>query len=228
MSSRVLVVDDEPRFRQALARSLRGHDYEVMESATGNAAIEDFRSFVPDLVLLDLMLPDKDGLTVCREIRGGSDVAIIVLSVVGDEHSKVKALDEGADDYLTKPFGSEELLARIRAALRRSGPPSAGEVFTAGPLRIDLNSDVVYLDGEEIRLTPMELSLLRYFAANAGKVLRHQAILTNVWGEGYAADTQILRTYIKQLRAKLRDDPTKPRYIRTELGIGYRFVVPLN
>ena len=226
MSQRVLVVDDEEQFRISLARSLRVHDYEVKESATGAEAVSDMRSFNPDLVLLDLMLPDKDGLIVCREMRRETNVPIIVLTVIGDERSKVLALDEGADDYITKPFGSAELLARMRAALRRATPAGDSDTIVIGPLRIDQTTELVYLNDVELRLTPIELSLLRFFVANMGKVLRHQTILTEVWGREYAGDTQILRTFVKQLRSKLGDNPARPRFIRTELGIGYRFMAP--
>jgi two-component system KDP operon response regulator KdpE len=224
---RILVVDDEDRFRQALALSLGGHGYDVKESATGNQAIADADIFRPEVILLDLMLPDKDGVDVCREIRRDSEVPIIVLSVIGDEASKIRALDSGADDYLTKPFGSGELLARIRAALRRSSPGSITEsVFRAGSLTIDFKQRLVTLGEEELHLTPTEFSLLAFFAGNAGRVCRHQAILRNVWGEQYIEDTQILRTYINQLRAKLRDDPARSVFIRTEPGVGYRFIQP--
>jgi two-component system KDP operon response regulator KdpE len=223
---RVLVVDDEEQFRSSLARSLRVQDYEVQESATGEAAVTDRRSFSPDIVLLDLMLPDKDGLIVCREMRRETNVPIIVLTVLGDERSKVLALDEGADDYMTKPFGSQELMARMRAALRRAGPPADADTLVIGPLRIDQTAELVYLNDVELRLTPLELSLLRYFVANMGRVVRHQTILTEVWGREYAGDTQILRTFVKQLRSKLGDDQANPRFIRTELGIGYRFMAP--
>jgi two-component system KDP operon response regulator KdpE len=223
---RVLIVDDEARFRRALAISLEGHSYRVRESATGAAGLEDFDSFRPDVVLLDLMLPDTTGVNVCRKVREKSDVPIIVLSVLGDEKTKVGALDEGADDYLTKPFGTRELLARIRAALRRpSFNLPAGSVFTAGPLTFDLERELVFVDGEEVHLTPTEMSLLRYFIENAGKVLRHQAILRHVWGEEYVEDTRILRTYINQLRGKLRDSSSNPRFIRTDPGVGYRFIL---
>ncbi len=225
LGPRILVVDDEPTFRQTLVLSLRGHDFEVRESDSAAEALVEYEAFQPDLVLLDLMLPDDSGLNVCRQIRGDSGVPIIVLSVHGEERTKVRALDLGADDYLTKPFGSEELLARIRAILRRP-PLSVQEAttFDDGSLKVDLMRHQVFIAGEEVRLSPTEFDLLRYFVENAGKVLRHDAILAKIWGEEYAADTQILRTYIKQLRSKLKDDSTDPRFIRTEPGLGYRFL----
>jgi two-component system KDP operon response regulator KdpE len=221
---RVQVVDDEARFRQTLATSLEGRGYSVKESPTGNDAIADFHNFHPDVVLLDLMLPDLDGISVCRELRRDSEVAIIVLSVTGDEATKVSALDEGADDYLTKPFGSDELLARMRAALRRSGTFHSDSTLVSGPLSLDPTTRLVLLHGEELHLTPTEFNLLRLLMANAGRVLRHTTILTTVWGEEYIEDTAILRTYINQLRNKLADEPAWPRFIRTEPGIGYRFI----
>ncbi len=220
---RILVVDDEQRLRRAVATSLAGHGYEVDEAETGGEALAHFRIERPDLVLLDLMLPDTSGVTVCREMRRASDVPIIVLSVIGDEATKVEALDEGADDYLTKPFGSAELLARIRAALRRF-PGHESPVFEAGDLRVDLASETAWLAGNELRLTPTEFALLRFFVLNAGKVLRHPVILRNVWGAGYETDTQVLRTYVNQLRTKLGDDRSRPRFIRTDPGVGYRFI----
>jgi two-component system KDP operon response regulator KdpE len=222
--TRILVVDDEQRLRRAVATSLAGHGYAVEESETGGEALAAFYSARPDLVLLDLMLPDMSGVAVCHELRRTSDVPIIVLSVLGDEAIKVKALDEGADDYLTKPFGSAELLARIRAALRRFPGHDTSEIFEAGELRVDLEREAAWLGGNEVRLTPTEFALLRFFVLNAGKVLRHPMILRNVWGAGYETDTQVLRTYVNQLRTKLGDDRSRPRFIRTEPGVGYRFI----
>ena len=174
------------------------------------------------------MLPDIGGVSVCRELRRDSEVAIIVLSVMGDELTKVLALDGGADDYLTKPFGSDELLARIRAALRRSGNGPIHATLVAGPLSLDPISLLVRLNGEELHLRPTEFNLLRVLMLNAGRVVRHRAILTVVWGEEYVEDAAILRTYINQLRHKLHDDPIRPRFIRTEPGVGYRFIACRN
>jgi two-component system KDP operon response regulator KdpE len=227
-SERVLIVDDEQRFRHTLAMALAGHGYEVHESADGSAAVVDFRSFDPDLVLLDLMLPDTDGVSVCRELRANSQAAIIVLSVIGDEGKKVEALDQGADDYLTKPFGTEELLARMRAAMRRVAPSASSETsFESGSLRILFDERLVFLDNAEVHLTPTEFNLLQLLVENRGRVLRHPFILRTIWGPEYETDTQVLRTFINQLRAKLKDeDRARPRFIRTEPGVGYRFVAP--
>jgi two-component system KDP operon response regulator KdpE len=224
--ARILVVDDEAQLRRALRRSLEGHGYEVREAEDGRTAIAAFQSFKPDVVLLDLMLPDKSGVEVCAELRRDHDTPIIVLSVIGDEKTKVEALDQGADDYLTKPFGSDELLARIRAALRRQGSTNTpATLIQIGELRLDVERRTVTLAGEEVHLTPTEYALLKYLMTNAGKVLTHPLILREVWGSEYADDSHILRTYINQLRAKLKDNPARPSYIRTESGIGYRFVL---
>lgn len=222
---RILVVDDEPQLRRTVRRSLEGFTYDVREAQDGASALTEFEAFRPDVVLLDLMLPDISGVDVCRELRKTYDTPIVVLSVVGDEHTKVAALDAGADDYLTKPFGIEELLARIRVALRRGSATRAQRpIISVENLSIDLERRSVTLDGNEVRLTPTEYSLLKYLATNAGKVLTHPMILRAVWGTEYAEDTHVLRTYVNQLRAKLHDDPTHPRFIRTESGIGYRFL----
>lgn len=224
---RILVVDDEPQLRRAVRLSLEGHGYDVREVDDGASALKEFEAFRPDVVLLDLMLPDMSGVDVCRELRTSYDTPIVVLSVVGDEGSKVAALDAGADDYLTKPFGIDELLARIRVALRRGSATRAQRpVVSVEDLTIDLEHRTVTLGGNELRLTPTEYSLLKYLATNAGKVLTHPMILRAVWGMEYADDTHVLRTYVNQLRAKLHDDPVHPRFIRTESGIGYRFREP--
>jgi len=225
--ARILVVDDEPQLRRAVRRALEGHGYEVREADDGGSALSSFQVFRPDVVLLDLMLPDGSGIEVCRELRKSHQTPIIVLSVIGDESTKVEALDQGADDYLTKPFGSEELLARIRVALRRAVAAKGQDaVVRSGDLAIDLARRGVTIAGEEVHLTPTEYSLLKYLATNAGRVLTHPMILRSVWGAEYAADTHVLRTYINQLRAKLHDDPSAPRYIHTDPGVGYRFLEP--
>jgi len=223
--ARILVVDDEVQLRRALRRSLEGYGYEVREAEDGKGGLAAFAAFKPDVVLLDLMLPDTSGVEVCGEIRRDHETPIIVLSVVGDEKTKVEALDRGADDYLTKPFGTDELLARIRAALRRQGAPRALTTIDSGDLHIDFERRFVTLAGDEVHLTPTEYSLLRYLTTNSGKVLTHPMILRQVWGPEYVEDSHVLRTYVNQLRAKLKDSPARPRYIRTEAGIGYRFVV---
>jgi two-component system KDP operon response regulator KdpE len=221
----VLVIDDEPQLRRALRRSLEGHGYALREAEDGESGLREFHAFKPDVVLLDLMLPDADGVEICRRLRESSQTPIIVLSVVGDEKRKVEALDAGADDYLTKPFGADELLARIRVVLRR-GSSDRGQqsVIRTGDLEIDLERRLVRVDGDEIHLTPTEYGLLKYLATNAGKILTHPMLLRAVWGPEYTADSQLLRTYINQLRAKLQDDPVSSRYIRTDPGVGYRFV----
>ncbi len=225
MKPRVLVIDDEAQLRRAVTRSLEGHGYQVREAEDGAAALSAFEVFKPDVVLLDLMLPDMGGVQVCRELRRKHRTPIIILSVIGEERMKVAALDEGADDYLTKPFGMDELLARIRVALRRGASDRAQQpVISLGGLVIDLERRAVALDGEEVRLTPTEYSLLKYLTTNAGKVLTHAMILREVWGAEYADDTHVLRTCINQLRAKLGDDPASPRFIRTDPGVGYRFL----
>jgi two-component system KDP operon response regulator KdpE len=224
---RILVVDDEQQLRKAVRLSLAGHGYLVREADDGATALREFEAFRPDVVLLDLMLPDMTGVEVCRELRKTYDTPIVVLSVVGDEQTKVAALDAGADDYLTKPFGIEELLARIRVALRRGSVSRAQRpIISVENLAIDLERRLVTLDGEELRLTPTEYSLLKYLATSAGKVLTHPMILRTVWGAEYGEDTHVLRTYVNQLRTKLGDDPSRPRFIRTESGIGYRFLEP--
>jgi two-component system KDP operon response regulator KdpE len=225
--ARILVVDDETQLRLALRRSLEGHGYAVREAEDGAEAMREHDAFKPDLVLLDLMLPDTTGVEVCKQLRRSYQTPIIVLSVVGDEKAKVAALDEGADDYLTKPFGMDELLARVRVALRRGSSDRAqSSTITAGDLTIDLERRAVHLSGTELHLTPTEYSLLKYLATNAGKVLTHPMILRAVWGADYGEDTHVLRTYINQLREKLGDDPAAPRYIRTDPGVGYRFLDP--
>jgi two-component system KDP operon response regulator KdpE len=221
---RVLVVDDEVQLRRALRRSLEGHGYDVREAEDGEQGLREFESFKPDAVLLDLMLPGMSGVEVCRELRKTSQIPVIVLSVIGDERTKIEALDSGADDYVTKPFGMGELLARLRVALRRGSSDrlQQGAVSIEG-LTIDVERRVVTLNGEELHLTPTEYSLLKYLAMNAGRVLTHPMILRAVWGAEFADDTHLLRTYINQLRRKLSDSPGHPTYIRTDPGVGYRF-----
>jgi two-component system KDP operon response regulator KdpE len=225
--NRVLVVDDEPQILRALQTGLRGAGYEVDTAATGREALTAAAVRPPDAVILDLVLPDMRGTDVCRELRTWSTVPVIVLSVVGDEDEKVAALDAGADDYVTKPFGLDELLARLRAALRRS--ETVGEpVLEVGELRIDLEAHAVTFDGRPVQLTPHEYSLLILLARNEGKLLTHQAILRDVWGKAYADESHYLHVYVSQLRRKLEPDPARPRYILTEPGAGYRLVDPLR
>src|SRR3989454_7945246 len=225
--TRVLVVDDEPQILRALQTSLRGAGYEVDAATTGEQALTIAAVRPPDAVILDLVLPDARGTDVCRELRTWSSVPVIVLSVVGDENEKVAALDAGADDYVTKPFGVDELLARLRAALRRVAP-SAEPVLEIGELRVDLEGREVSVSGALVQLTPHEYDLLRLLARNEGKLLTHKTILREVWGEAYADESHYLHVYVSQLRRKLEPDPARPRYILTEPGAGYRLVDPLR
>ena len=225
--ARVLIIDDETQLRRALNRTLDGHGYATREAEDGESGLREFQSFKPDVVLLDLVLPDLDGVAVCRRMRETSQTPVIVLSAVGDERRKVEALDAGADDYLTKPFGSDELLARIRVALRRgSSERTQASLIRVDGLEIDLERRRVTLAGAEVHLTPTEYSLLKYLAINAGKVLTHPMLLRSVWGSEYTGDVQLLRTYVNQLRSKLEDDSSSPRFIRTDPGVGYRFADP--
>lgn len=219
---RVLVVDDEPQIRRALRTALSGHGYEVELAEDGSTALDALARRLPDIVLLDLAMPRVDGLEVVRQTREWSQVPIIVLSARGDERDKVAALDLGADDYLTKPFGMEELLARLRAALRRTGMPAA-PLVTVGDLTVDFGRHVVTRGAEEIHLTKTEYDLLRVLATNADKVLTHRLLLERVWGSYAADNAQQLRVYINYLRRKLELDPSHPRLIVTEPGVGYRF-----
>lgn len=222
--TRVLVVDDERAIRRLLHTSLTAEGYEVIEAETGAQALASAARERPDIVLLDLGLPDQDGTEVLRQLREWSKVPVIVVTVRADEAEKVAALDAGADDYVTKPFGMAELSARLRTALRHGARAEAGEpVFTSGALSVDLVKRRVQVNGEEVKLSPKEYDLLRLFVRNAGRVLTHQMILKEIWGPAHTQDMQYLRVYVGQLRQKLRDDPAEPRLIRTEPGVGYRF-----
>jgi two-component system KDP operon response regulator KdpE len=218
---RVLVVDDEPQIRRALRTALAGHGYRVEVAEDGEAALTMLAGRPPDVVVLDLMMPGVDGFEVLRQTRAWSRVPIVVLSARGQERDKVEALDLGADDYLTKPFGIAELLARVRAVLRRAGPV-AGSRLTVGNVGIDLARHVVTKAGVEVHLTPTEYDLLRVLAVDAGKVLTHRQLLERVWGGYAAANSQQLRVYVNYLRRKLEDDPARPRLLLTEPGVGYR------
>jgi two-component system KDP operon response regulator KdpE len=221
MSGRILVVDDEPQILRALRASLRGAGYEVDTAETAEGALTALAVNPPDAVILDLVLPDGRGTDVCRELRTWSRVPVIVLSVVGDEDEKVAALDAGADDYVTKPFGIDELLARLRAALRR-GEGAGESVVEVGELRVDLEKRAVSVAGRPVQLTPHEFGLLRVLARNRGKLLTHAMLLREVWGRGYDGESHYLHVYVSQLRRKLEPDPARPRYILTEPGAGYR------
>jgi two-component system, OmpR family, KDP operon response regulator KdpE len=222
-SIRVLIVDDEPQIRRFLRTSLSAHGYRVIEASCGREAITLTATERPELVLLDLGLRDMDGLEVIHRLREWSTVPIIVVSVRGQEAEKIEALDGGADDYVTKPFGMGELLARLRAALRHRLQADVEEpVFRTGGLTVDLRRRVVTVDGQDVKLTPKEYDLLRLLVTHAGKVITHQQLLREVWGPGSVYETHYLRVYIGQLRQKLEPDPTQPRYILTEPGVGYR------
>ena len=223
--ARVLVVDDEPQILRALQLKLRGAGYAVDTATTAADALAAAAMRPPDAVILDVLLPDGRGTDVARELRGWSTAPILVLSAVGDEAEKVAALDAGADDYVTKPFSVEELLARLRAALRRSAP-SGEPVLEVGRLVLDLDKHLLTVGGEPVALTPNEYDLLRLFMRNEGKLLTHPAILRQVWGPAYGDESNYLHVYVSHLRRKIEPDPTRPRYLLTEPGVGYRLVSP--
>jgi two-component system KDP operon response regulator KdpE len=225
--TRVLVVDDEPPIVRAVAANLRVRGYEVLTAASGEAALAAVETHQPDCVVLDLGLPGIDGLEVLRRLRTWTEVPVVVLTAVDGERDKVTALDLGADDYVTKPFGVAELLARIRATLRRARPPEADRppVVRAGDVAIDLDAKRVTRAGAPVRLTPIEYRLLETLATNAGRLCTHRFLLERVWGPGYGDESQYLRVYMANLRKKL-DDPAAPQLLLTEPGMGYRFVVP--
>ena len=227
MSGRILVVDDEPQILRALQTNLRGAGYEVFTAATAEAALAEAAARQPDAVILDFVLPDGNGTDVCRELRTWTTVPVIVLSAVGDESQKVAALDAGADDYVTKPFGIDELLARLRAALRRADP-SGAPVLEIGDLSVDLEKRSVTVAGSRVQLTPHEFDLLALLARNPGKLLTHTTILREVWGPQYGRESHYLHVYVSQLRRKIEPDPMRPRYLLTEPGAGYRLVEPLD
>lgn len=220
--SKVLVVDDEPQIRRFLRASLDAQGYEVIEAGTAHQAISKATAERPELVILDLGLPDGDGIAVISSLRTWTDIPILILSVRDQEADKVSALDAGADDYLTKPFTTGELLARLRAAVRRAARPETESVFSTGGLVVDTASRLVTVSGQEVRLTATEYALLQTLARHAGKVLTHQQLLTMVWGAGYESDTHMLRVNISNLRRKLEPNPLRPRYIVTDPGVGYR------
>jgi len=223
--TRVLVVDDEQQILRALRTSLRGAGYEVDTADTAAGALAAAAMRPPEAVILDLVLPDGTGTDVCRELRMWSSAPIIVLSAVGEEHEKVAALDAGADDYVTKPVGIDELLARLRAALRRTSP-SGEPVITIGELVVDLQKRIVSVGGAPVHLTPHQFDLLRVLAVNEGKLLTHRTLLQEVWGPGYIGATNLLHVNVSQLRRKIERDRAKPRYLLTEPAAGYRLVDP--
>jgi two-component system KDP operon response regulator KdpE len=224
----ILVVDDEPQLRRAMKATLTDLGYSVMEAKTGEEAIEMLRREQADLVLLDLNMPGIGGLETCRAIRESFDIPIIVLSVRNLERDKVQALDAGADDYVTKPFGIQELLARIRAAMRRlpSSADASPATFVNGDLSIDFDARRVTLNGKSVRLTPKEFELLRLLVSNPDKAIPHRKLLQTVWGPDYGDEVEYLRVVVNQLRKKIEPLPSKPRYLLTEPWVGYRFVVP--
>ena len=222
----ILVVDDEPQIRRVLRTTLSAQGYSIVEARDGQEALEKLRETRPDLVLLDMNMPVMDGLEACRAIRSGSDVPIVMLTVRSWEKDKVNALDAGADDYVVKPFGIQELLARIRAALRRAAPDEASLAFTSKELSVDFGKRLVVVRGKTVHLTPKEFELLRELARHEGKPISHRRLLQAVWGPDYGEETEYLRVVVNQLRKKMEADSAKPKFIRTEPWVGYRFVLP--
>ena len=225
--TRILVVDDEPQFLRALQTNLRGAGYDVVTASTGEEALTSAGLHPPEAIILDLLLPDGRGTDVCRELRKWTDAPIILVSAVGEEKEKIAALDAGADDYVTKPFAIGELLARLRAALRRAGPATE-PTLAIGDLVVDLEKRSVTMRGERVHLTPHEFELLRVLAQNEGKLLTHKVILREVWGPAYQMESSYLHVFVSQLRRKLEADPARPQYIHTEPGAGYRLVNPAD
>jgi len=228
-AKRILLAEDEVALRDFVSRNLRVRGFEVLEASNGLEAMALWEREDPHLLILDIMMPRMDGLEVCRRVREHSAVPIIVLTALDAESDKVTALDLGADDYLTKPFGVEELLARVRAVLRRTQwevMPPAGGIKQFGDLEIDLSGHIVRLRGAEVRLSPTEFALLKQLITNAGKVLTHRMLLQSIWGPEYGGEAEYLRVYINRLRQKLEPDPANPRYLLTEQGVGYRFGAP--
>jgi two-component system, OmpR family, KDP operon response regulator KdpE len=226
VAATILVVDDEPQIRRVLRSTLTSQGYVITDAKSGEEGIESVRKNKPDLVLLDVNMPGMGGIEACREIRRSSDAPIIMLTVRNAERDKVLALDAGADDYVVKPFGIEELLARIRAALRRYSPGDALPPFVSKELTLDFESRQLMVRGEEVHLTPKEFDVLKHLIANQGKPLSHRRILQSVWGPDYGEETENLRVVINQLRKKIEADPAHPKFIRTEPWVGYRFQPP--
>jgi two-component system KDP operon response regulator KdpE len=222
----ILVVDDEPQIRRVLRSTLSSQGYVITDAKTGEEAVESVRKNKPDLVLLDVNMPGIGGIEACREIRRSSEAPIIMLTVRNAERDKVLALDAGADDYVVKPFGIEELLARIRAALRRYAPGDALPPYVSKELTLDFESRQLTVRGQEVHLTPKEFDVLKHLIANQGKPLTHRRILQSVWGPDYGEETENLRVVINQLRKKIEVDSAHPKYIRTEPWVGYRFQPP--
>lgn len=223
-SMRILIIDDEPQIRKLLKVSLKAHGYEVEEAATGSDGINRAAIFKPDLLIVDLGLPDIDGKVVIKEIREWSEVPIIILTARDQEKEKIEALDSGADDYITKPFGVGELMARMRVCLRRAGTVEHQPVLECGSLSVDLVQRRVTVEGQEVKLTPTEYEIIKIMTQHAGKVITHKQLLKAVWGNTYNEDTHYIRVYIGQLRRKIEKNPTQPKYIITESGVGYRLM----
>ncbi len=220
----ILIIDDEPQIRRLLRLSLDAHGYLVREATTAGEGLQQIAMIRPDLVILDLGLPDMDGLTALRKLREWCQAPVIVLTVRNSEQDKIELLDAGANDYITKPFGMGEFLARMRAALRHSIPDSSEGVFSTGELAIDFSRRIVTRNGQELKLTPTEYSLLRFLARHAGKVVTHNQIIHELWGLNAQPDTSYLRVYVLQLRRKIEQDPANPRLLITEPGVGYRLL----
>lgn len=223
-SRKILIVDDEYQITRVLKRSLQAHRYDVRTASDGESALELFHDFHPDLIITDLQMPAMNGIELCREIRKVSEIPIIILSVKGEEKTKVSALDAGADDYITKPFGMDELLARVRATLRRVPEEKAEEtLLEVGDFSINLAKYQAFVRGEEVHLTPKEFELLTFLVKNHGKVLTHRVLLSGIWGVNFIEQTEYLRVFLGNLRKKIEPNPSKPQYILTEPWIGYRF-----
>ena len=223
--TRVLVIDDEPQIVRALRAGLSAHGYEVLAAETGASGLDMLATSSPDCVIVDMGLPDVDGTEVIRRLRGWSEVPVIVLSVRDTASDKIGALDAGADDYVNKPFAMDELLARMRATLRRVKPAEqTSPVLRFGELEVDLERALVTRGGNPVRLTPTEYALLQQFITNPGKLLTHSWLLRRVWGQGYGQESHYLRIYVRQLRQKIGDDASAPRYVATEPGMGYRWI----
>jgi two-component system KDP operon response regulator KdpE len=226
-NARILIVDDEPQIRRVMMTSLSANGYQAFQARSGEECLEMFRENAPDLILLDLNMPGMGGMSACREIRAVSEVAIIVLSVRDGEKDKIAALDAGADDYLTKPFSVNELLARIRANLRRSGQAEQDQApFLSEDLTVDFSARQVVANGKPVRLTPKEFELLHFLISNANKPVPHRKLLQTLWGPDYGEEVEYLRVFVSQLRKKIEADPAHPRYIVTEPWVGYRFAAP--
>ena len=227
-NAKILVADDEPQIRRLLRTTLTGHGYQVADARSGEEALERFREYLPDLVIMDLNMPGIGGLEACREIRLNSDVPIIILTVRNAESEKVEALDAGADDFVCKPFGMQELLARIRAALRRAptSPEGGPRAFVSSDLEIDFDARKVRVKGKSVHLTPKEFDMLRYLVSQGGKPVPHRQLLQAVWGPDYGDESDYLRVFVNHLRKKIEPNPSKPKYVLTEPWVGYRFASP--